>query len=83
MQALAEQYLNLAGIKGAPAAYRNPGQMMAELEAGDFDLSFTSAEYALTSNPKLRALAIGAEKRSALLPEVRTLPFAVPPLAVH
>lgn len=73
MQALAEQYLSLTGIKGAPAAYRNPGQMMAELEAGDFDFSFSSAEYALNPNPKLRVLAIGAEKRSALLPDVPTL----------
>ncbi len=73
MQALAEQYLHLAGIKGAPAAYKNPGQMMTELEAGDFDFSFTSAEYALTPNPKLRVLAIAAEKRSALLPDVPTL----------
>ena len=73
MQALAEQYLALAGIKGAPASYKSPAQMMTELEAGDFDFSFTAAEYALRSNPKLRLLAIGSEKRSELLPDVPTL----------
>jgi tripartite-type tricarboxylate transporter receptor subunit TctC len=72
MQALAEQYRHLIGIEAAPAAYRNPAQMMTELEAGDFDFSFTSAEYALKPNPKLRALAIASEKRSALLPDVPT-----------
>ena len=82
MQALAEQYLSLAGIKGAPASYKNPGQMMTELEAGDFDFSFTSAEYALTPNPKLRVLAIGAEKRSQLLPDVPTLVEAGLPKAL-
>lgn len=73
MQALAEQYRHMIGIEAAPAAYRNPAQMMTELEAGDFDFSFTSGEYALTPNPKLRAIAIGAEKRSALLPDVPTM----------
>lgn len=82
MQALAEQYLSLAGIKGAPASYKNPGQMMTELEAGDFDFSFTSAEYALNPNSKLRALAIGSEKRSALLPDVPTLVEAGLPKAL-
>ena len=33
--------------RGVPAAYRNPAQMMNELEAGDYDFSFTSAEYSL------------------------------------
>ena len=73
MQALAEQYLHLIGVQGAPAAYKNPAQMMTELDAGDFDFSFTSAEYALLPNNKLRALAIGSEKRSALLPDVPTM----------
>jgi len=73
MQALGEQYLALAGIKGAPAAYKNPAQMITELEAGDYDFSFTSAEYALVPNPRLRILAIAAEKRSQLLPDVPTL----------
>jgi tripartite-type tricarboxylate transporter receptor subunit TctC len=73
MQALAEQYLHLIGIPGSSAAYKNPAQMMTELEAGDFDFSFTSAEYALLPNSKLRPLAIGSEKRSALLPDVPTM----------
>jgi len=72
MQALAEQYKNLIGIQASPAAYRNPAQMMTELQAGDFDFSFTAAEYALTPNPKLRALAIASEKRSSLLPDLPT-----------
>jgi tripartite-type tricarboxylate transporter receptor subunit TctC len=72
MQALAEQYRHLVGMEASPAAYRNPAQMMTELEAGDYDFSFTSAEYALKPNPKLRALAIASEKRSALLPHVPT-----------
>ncbi|MGZ5895045.1 MAG: Bug family tripartite tricarboxylate transporter substrate binding protein, partial [Xanthobacteraceae bacterium] len=73
MQALAEQYRSMIGIEASPAAYRNPAQMMTELEAGDFDFSFTAGEYALNPNPKLRAIAIGAEKRSALLPDVPTM----------
>ena len=82
MQALAEQYLQLTGLKGAPAAYKNPARMMSELEAGDYDFAFTSAEYALLTNPKLRALAIGAEKRSALLPDVPTMVEAGFPAAL-
>jgi tripartite-type tricarboxylate transporter receptor subunit TctC len=73
MQALAEQYRHMVGLEASPAAYRNPAQMMTELEAGDFDFSFTAGEYALKPNPKLRAIAIGAEKRSALLPDVPTM----------
>jgi tripartite-type tricarboxylate transporter receptor subunit TctC len=73
MLALAEQYRHLIGIEASPAAYRNPAQMMTELEAGDFDFSFTAGEYALKTNPKLRALAVASEKRSALLPDVPTL----------
>jgi len=73
MQALAEQYLQLAGIKGAPAAYKNLGQMMSELEAGEFDFTFTAAEYALVPNPNRRVLAIASEQRSQLLPEVPTM----------
>jgi tripartite-type tricarboxylate transporter receptor subunit TctC len=72
MQALAEQYRHLIGIEASPAAYRNPAQMMTELEAGDFDYAFTAGEYALKPNPKLRALAIASEQRSALLPDVPT-----------
>jgi len=73
MQALAEQYRHLAGFEASPVAYRNPAQMMNELEAGDFDFSFTSAEYALKPNPKLRALAIASETRSRLLPDLPTM----------
>jgi tripartite-type tricarboxylate transporter receptor subunit TctC len=73
MQALAEQYLHFTGIKGAAAAYKNLAQMMSELESGDFDFTFTAAEYALTSNPKRRALAIASEQRSQLLPDVPTM----------
>jgi tripartite-type tricarboxylate transporter receptor subunit TctC len=76
MQALAEQYLHLTGIKGAPAAYRNLAQMMTELEAGDFDFTFTAAEYGLIPNPKRRVLAIASEQRSELLPDVPTMPEA-------
>ncbi len=72
MRALAEQYLHIAGITGSPAAYRNPAQMMSELEAGDYDFSFSSAEYSLKPNPKLRTLAIAAEKRVSLLPDLPT-----------
>ena len=73
MQALAEQYLHLAGIQGTPAAYKNLAQMMSELEAGDFDFAFTAAEYGLTANPKRRVLAIASEHRSQLLPGVPTM----------
>jgi tripartite-type tricarboxylate transporter receptor subunit TctC len=73
MQALAEQYKYLIGIEAAPAAYRNPAQMMTELEAGDFDFTFTAAEYALKASPHLRALAIGSETRSRLLPDLPTM----------
>ena len=73
MQALAEQYRSMIGVEASPAAYKNPQQMMTELEAGDFDFSFTSAEYALNPKPNLRALAIGAEQRSQLLPNVPTM----------
>ena len=52
MQALAEQYKHMIGIEASPAAYRNPAQMMNELEAGDYDFSFTSAEYALQAEPE-------------------------------
>jgi tripartite-type tricarboxylate transporter receptor subunit TctC len=72
MQALAAQYLHLTGISASPAAYRNPQQMMSELEAGDFDFSFASADYSLKPNPKLRTLAIASEARSTLLPDVPT-----------
>ena len=72
MQALGEQYKHIVGIDAAPAAYRNPSQMMTELDAGDYDYAFTSAEYALINNPKLRTLAIASEKRSQLLPDVPT-----------
>jgi len=73
MQALAEQYRSMIGIEASPASYKNPGQMMTELEAGDFDFSFSSAEYALVPKPNLRVLAIAAEKRSQLLPDVPTM----------
>jgi tripartite-type tricarboxylate transporter receptor subunit TctC len=73
MQALAEQYRSMIGIEASPAAYKNPQQMMTELESGDFDFSFTSAEYALNPKPNLRALAIGAEQRSRLLPDLPTM----------
>jgi tripartite-type tricarboxylate transporter receptor subunit TctC len=72
MQALAEQYLKLTGLGASGVAYRNPAQMMTELEAGDYDFAFTSAEYALQPNPKLRVLAIASEQRSRLLPDVPT-----------
>jgi tripartite-type tricarboxylate transporter receptor subunit TctC len=72
MQALAAQYLHLTGLTGSPAAYKNPVQMMAELESGDFDFSFASADYSLKPNPKLRTLAIASETRSSLLPNVPT-----------
>jgi tripartite-type tricarboxylate transporter receptor subunit TctC len=48
--------------------------MMNELEAGDYDFSFTSAEYALKPSPRFRALAIASEKRSRLLPDLPTMP---------
>jgi tripartite-type tricarboxylate transporter receptor subunit TctC len=72
MQALAEQYRHLTGLQASPAAYRNPAQMMAELVSGEYDFAFSSAEYSLKPNPKLRTLAIASEKRSALLPDVPT-----------
>ena len=71
--ALAEQYRNLTGIEAAPAAYKSNSRMITELEAGDFDFTFSGAEFALTGNPKLRALAIAAERRSQLLPNLPTL----------
>jgi tripartite-type tricarboxylate transporter receptor subunit TctC len=73
MQALAEQYLHLVGIKGAPAAYKSLAQMMSELDAGEFDFTFTAAEYALAPNPQRRALAIASDQRSQLLQDVPTL----------
>jgi tripartite-type tricarboxylate transporter receptor subunit TctC len=59
-------------MKASPAAYKNPAQMMSELEAGDYDFSFASADYSLKPNPKLRTLAIASEQRSSLLPDVPT-----------
>ena len=72
MQALGAQYVHLAGITASPTAYRNPQQMMGELEAGDFDFSFTSVDNAGRPNSKLRTLAIASENRSALFPNLPT-----------
>jgi tripartite-type tricarboxylate transporter receptor subunit TctC len=70
----AEQFRAMAGLDALHVPYRGTPEMMNDIMAGRVDFGFVSMVSALgaVKDGKLTVLACGAERRSALFPDVPT-----------
>lgn len=75
-----EMFKGMAGVKIVHVAYKGNAPAMTELLGGQVDMMFLNFGSALPHirSGKLRALAIGSEKRSPLLPNLPTVSETVP-----
>lgn len=75
-----EMFKSMAGVKIVHVAYKGLAPALTDLVGGQVDMMFLSYGAALPYIPsgKLRALGIGSEKRSPLLPELPTVSETVP-----
>lgn len=76
----AELFQLMAGITMVHVPYKGGGPSMADLLAGHVDMMFAEIGTALPhiQEGKLRALAVGAEKRNSLLPDVPSMSEILP-----
>ncbi len=76
----AELFKALAGIQIAHVPYKGNGPALTDLVAGHVDMTFVELSLALPliRTGKVRALAIGSEKRKPFLPEISTVSEALP-----
>lgn len=76
----AELFSSMAGVKMVHVPYKGSGESMAATLAGQVDLTFFAFSSALrhVQAGKLRAIAVGAPKRNAQLPEVPSIAEALP-----
>ena len=73
---MAGELFNLtAGVKITHVPYKGAGPGMTALLAGEVDMMFNGLSAALpqVKSGRLRALAVGSEKRSALMPDLPTI----------
>ena len=70
-----ELFKKLAGIDMVPVPYKGGGPAMIDVMAGQIPVMFTSVTQSLphVRNNRLRYLAIGAAKRSPVVPDVPTV----------
>jgi tripartite-type tricarboxylate transporter receptor subunit TctC len=70
-----ELFKKLAGIDMAPIVYKGGGPAMIDVMAGNIPVMFSSVTQALphVRSGRLKLLAIGATKRSPVLPDVPTV----------
>ncbi len=78
-----ESFQVMAGVKCMHVPYKGSAPAMTDLLAGQVSMLFGEVAPALAHlrSGKLRALAVGGEKRNPLLPEVPTLSEALPGFA--
>ena len=76
----AELLSSMSGIKIVHVPFKGVGPALVDLMAGRVDMSFANlgASIPHIRQGKLRALAVGSERRSALLPDVPTVSEAFP-----
>jgi tripartite-type tricarboxylate transporter receptor subunit TctC len=76
----AELFSSMAGVKMVHVPYKGSGESMAATLAGQVDLTFFAFSSALrhVQAGKLRAIAVGAPKRNAQLPDVPSIAEALP-----
>ena len=69
-----EQFLRMTGLSMNHIPYKGAAQVVTDVMGGQLDSSFATLGSVLSQikSGKLRALAVGAPKRSALAPEVPT-----------
>jgi len=75
-----EMFKGMAGVKIVHVAYKGLAPALTDLVAGQVDMMFLSYGVVLPHirSGKLRALAIGSEKRSLLLPDLPTVSETLP-----
>jgi tripartite-type tricarboxylate transporter receptor subunit TctC len=76
----AELFSSMAGVKMVHVPYKGSGESMAATLGGQVDLTFFAFSSALrhVQAGKLRAIAVGAPKRNAQLPDVPSISEALP-----
>jgi tripartite-type tricarboxylate transporter receptor subunit TctC len=76
----AELFSSMAGVKMVHVPYKGSGESMAATIGGQVDLTFFAFSSALrhAQAGKLRAIAVGAPKRNALLPGVPSISEVLP-----
>jgi tripartite-type tricarboxylate transporter receptor subunit TctC len=76
----AELFSSMAGVKMVHVPYKGSGESMAATIGGQVDLTFFAFSSALrhAQAGKLRAIAVGAPKRNALLPSVPSISEVLP-----
>lgn len=76
----AELFKALAEVKMLHLPYRGTGPLMIDLLSGNVDLTFSELGNVLQQvrTHKLRALAVGSEKRNAALPDVPAMSEVLP-----
>ncbi len=76
----AELFSSMAGVKMVHVPYKGSGESMTATIAGQVDLTFFAFSSALrhAQAGKLRAIAVGAPKRNALLADVPSISEALP-----
>jgi tripartite-type tricarboxylate transporter receptor subunit TctC len=80
----AELFKSTADIKVVHIPYKGTGPALTDLLGGQVDMMFTevSAAGPYIRDGKLRALAVGSEKRNPLLPDVASLSETLPGMVV-
>ncbi|HVY57456.1 MAG TPA: tripartite tricarboxylate transporter substrate binding protein [Xanthobacteraceae bacterium] len=76
----AELFKSMAGIKLVHVPYKGTGPALTDLLSGQVDMMFTEAAAAgqYIADGKLRALAVGSEKRSPSMPDVPAVSEVLP-----
>ena len=71
----AERFKQMAGIEMTHVAYKGTGPAITAVVAGEVQLQFATVPSVLphVKSGRLRALGIGSEKRSSVLPEAPTI----------
>ena len=79
----AELFKSLAGVKMLHVPYRGTGPLMTDVLSGNVDLTFSELGNVLqhVRAHKLRALAVGSEKRNPALPDVPAMSELLPGFA--
>jgi tripartite-type tricarboxylate transporter receptor subunit TctC len=76
----AELFKSMAGVSAVHVPYKGTGPAIADLMGGQVDMMFVEMSAAISHihSGKLRALAVGSEKRNPSLPDVPTVSEVLP-----